>query len=468
MKQRRTTSARMESASTKDPAPKLWKHQQQTLSLHKHTPIVYDTSDPGTGKTRVALQAWWSRRKEGGLKALVIAPKSLLTSAWLNDARMYIPNAKVVLAPTEHKSDFGLHADLVITNTDAVKWIVREEPKILRTFDTLIVDESTTFKHASSSRSRAMRKLVRYFKYRNFLTGTPNSNTILDVWHQLFLLDDGVRLGTSFYGFRGSVCVPEQNGPMPQHIRWVDREGAEQAVAGLIADICIRHQFDECMDIPPNFTHRIEVELPNRLMQMYKRLENDSILTLENTEVVGVNAAVLANKLLQVASGAVYGVDGVVNLDSNRNELVMDLIEERRHSIVFFNWVHQRNSLTALAEQRGLSYAFIDGTVTGSERTTIVSEYQKGAYQVLFLHPKTGAHGLTLTKGTATIWISPIYEADFLKQGQHRIWRGGQTKKTETILIQAKNTIEEHVYDRLNQKTKRMTDLLEMIKCSRH
>jgi len=101
--------------------------------------------------------------------------------------------------------------------------------------------------------------------------------------------------------------------------------------------------------------------------------------------------------------------------------------------------------------------------VSDKRRETIIKAYQAGFFQTLFLHPQTGAHGLTLTKGTATIWSSPIYQADFLKQGFHRIVRGGQTLKTETLLIEAVGTVEHAVYDRLNQKTKRMVNLLEML-----
>jgi SNF2 family DNA or RNA helicase len=115
-------------------------------------------------------------------------------------------------------------------------------------------------------------------------------------------------------------------------------------------------------------------------------------------------------------------------------------------------------------KRRKLSYAYIDGTVPIKRREAIVDQYQAGFFQTLLLHPQTGAHGLTLTKGTATIWASPIYQPDFLKQGKHRIWRGGQKKKTETILIEAEDTIEGFVYNRLNEKNTRMLNLLEILR----
>ena len=142
-------------------------------------------------------------------------------------------------------------------------------------------------------------------------------------------------------------------------------------------------------------------------------------------------------------------------------------IEQREHSVVFFVWTHQKKELERLARARKISFATIDGSVSVQNRNKIVAAYQNGFFKTLFLHPKTGAHGITLTRGTSTIWVSPIYEADFMKQGTHRIFRGGQTKKTETVLVQANNTVESIVYTSLNKKGKKMESFLDMLRASR-
>ncbi len=165
-------------------------------------------------------------------------------------------------------------------------------------------------------------------------------------------------------------------------------------------------------------------------------------------------------------SGAVYsGAEGEYEIiDTTRYELITDLVEEREHSVVFFNWRHQRDQLCKTFEARSMSFALIDGSVAARDRDRIVEDYQAGKYRTILLHPKTGAHGLTLTRGTTTILSSPIYEADLLKQGIHRIYRGMQDKITNTILVQAKNTVEEAVYARLNGKYERMSDLLDLLR----
>ena len=167
-------------------------------------------------------------------------------------------------------------------------------------------------------------------------------------------------------------------------------------------------------------------------------------------------------------SGAVYSGDGnYLVVDSARYDLIADIVEERDHSVTFFNWKHQRDLLAAKFDARGITYAIIDGDTPDSERTQIVADYQAGRYRTLLLHPRTGAHGLTLTRGTSTILCSPIYEADLMKQIIHRIYRGTQNQVTNTLLVCAANTVEEYVYGRLDQKSEDMADFLEMVRASK-
>ena len=97
----------------------------------------------------------------------------------------------------------------------------------------------------------------------------------------------------------------------------------------------------------------------------------------------------------------------------------------------------------------------------------IADDYQKGLYQVLFAHPASAGHGLTLTKGTATIWASPTPNLEWFSQGKKRIHRIGQNEATETIVVIAENTRDANVFDSLMRKDAKMTSLLEDLKCSK-
>jgi hypothetical protein len=328
-----------------------------------------------------------------------------------------------------------------------------------------LVHNCTTFKHHTSARSKAMRKLSKQFKYRRCMSGTPTSNGITDLWHQVFLLDGGERLGPTFTGFRNAACIPEQVGPQPNMVKWIDRPGVELTVATLLKDVMIRHRFEECVDIPANHRYSVPFELSAKHLKIYQEMEARSLLDVKGQTIDAVNGAVLYTKLLQIASGAVYDTAGKATLiNTDRYELIMELVAARQHSIVFFNWGHQRDQLVELAKARGMAFALYDGSVNDAERRNIVDDYQAGKYQVLFAHPQSAGHGLTLTKGTATIWASPTYNLEHFLQGLKRIHRIGQSQKTETIVVIAQGTIDERVWEVCNTKDAKQADLLSLIK----
>ena len=443
-------------------------HQKQSIKFLKSNEIVFDTSCPGTGKTPVEVVDFAARRAKGGKCALVLGTKSILKPAWENDIHKFAPELTTSIAYAKNREEaFATNADVYITNHDAANWLEKQPKKFFAKFDTLIVDESDAFKHHTSQRSKALAKIAPFFKYRRLMSGTPNTNGVCDMWHQVFVLDGGKRLGKSLFAFRSAVCTPTQVGPSAAAIKWVDKPNAEAIVSALIQDIVIRHKFEDCVDIPANHQYSMPYELSKKHMVAYRELEDTSILLLKKSSVTAINGAVLYGKLLQAASGAVYNDDDEYSLiDTGRYELTIDLVQERRHSIVFFLWRHQRDELVKLAKIRKLRYAVIDSTVSDTAREDIVKHYQAGFYDVLFAHPQSAGHGLTLTKGTATIWPSPTHNLAHYLQGLKRVYRIGQKEKTETIMIIAPGTIEERVYESLLAKNTKLDTLLNYLKAA--
>lgn len=328
-----------------------------------------------------------------------------------------------------------------------------------------LVHNCTAFKHHTSARSKAMAKIAKHFTYVRLASATPNSNGICDLWHQMMLIDNGVRLGSSYFGFRSAACNPVQTGPGTQHMKWVDKPGIENIVGALIKDVVIRHRFEDCVDIPANHKYSVSYTLDKKHRALYTEMEEEQLLLLKGKAITAVNAAAVYTKLLQIASGAVYSTeDSYAVVDTKRYDLVLDLVEARAHSVVFFSWKHQRDQLVAAADKRGISFAVFDGSTSDKERAQIVKDFQEGLLQTIFAHPQSAGHGLTLTKGTATIWASPTYNLEHFAQGWKRVHRIGQTQKTETIVVVAENTIDEKVWEVLNNKEASMGDLLNELR----
>jgi len=447
--------------------PPSWPHQQATVQAATEGTLLADFSDPGTGKTRAHIDAFaYHLGRRLSSKCLVVCPKTLMGPAWAQDIAQYQPGLTVSLAYADcRKEAFDVEADLYIINVDGVKYLANLKRDFLTARfppdSTLIIDEVTAFKNPNSQRSKAMLKLSTLFKYRRVLTGTPNPNSVTELWHPTLLLDSGERLGHSFYRFRSSVQTPtEVNG----FTRWEDRPESLDVVSYLIKDISIRHEFDKVMDVPPIHDHYVEFDINKKLRTAYDRSLKDNILAISDyieKDIVPANAAVLINKMLQLLSGAVYSANGEYQLlDTERYELITDLVAERDHSVVFISWEHQLRELSTRLTKRGLDHGLLTSDCSSVQRDELVKDYQRGAYQTLLMHPKTGAHGLTLTRGRAVIWASPRYEADYMRQGIARIRRGTQNKTTENIMLCANDTIEKQVYQKLMAKVDKMNTFL--------
>lgn len=459
---------------------KLWHHQDYTVAKFSPLKCGLDFSDPGTGKTAAHL-ALYARRAGRG-RCLVTCPSTLMESAWAADITKFFPQLTYTLAYADRRFEaFEIDSDIVIMNIDGVKALTKKYPtarqlrRFLQDFDHLIMDEVEGYKHGSSARSRSMVKVSREIDYRFGLSATPNPQSVTELWHPALIVDRGKRLGTSFSAFRNAMQTPVQVGPQANHLQWHDKDQAIELTNIMLQDITVRHSFEEVMtDVPPNHVDMKYTFLPPKLMKLYAQLEKTMEMRLQSGEYISVtHASSLRQKLLQLCSGAIYsdgdtdGEGGYELLDTYRYQLVADLVEERQHSVTFFNWRHQRDELERQFKARGITYALIDGTVPQRARPGIVEAYQRGEYRTLLVNYKTGAHGLTLTRGTSCIICSPIYEPNYFKQTIHRIYRGGQTEITNTLLICAKGTVEELVYDKLRAGTLRMQDFLKLVQESR-
>lgn len=447
---------------------KLFNHQVQDIEFIKKMGSTADFSDPGTAKSLKYLIVVRDQKE----KALVVAPKSILQAAWGEDIMKFTPELRYSVAYADNREiAFEEDVDIVITNHDAVKWLAKNLDYV-KTFDRMIVDESTAFKNRGTQRTNAIITLAKIIPNVNILSGTPNPKSMLDLWQQIYLVDKGARLGKSFFAYRHAVADSRQCGPLAQHKQWFDKPGARDRVANLIQDITMRHKLEDCIDIPPNTLTELEFEMPPKLRDFYDEMQAHALLELDKGDVSAVHAAALAQKLLQIASGASYldptddGKDYKV-LDVSRYEMVLDLVEQREHSTVAIQWRHQRDALEVYARKRKISYAVIDGTVKDDQRLEAVERFQDGELQMLMLHPKSAGHGLTLTRGQTTIWASPTYNAEYFEQLNRRIYRATQTKKTETIIISAANTLEQNIVKTLTGRLDGMSSLLTMLKSMR-
>jgi SNF2 family DNA or RNA helicase len=449
-----------------------YQHQQSTIDfLHKHEGKAFIASDAGTGKTPTVLW-WFSEAKVKGTakRMLVLCPKSIVEPAWLADARKFVPHLRVTAAgkgssarKNEQASD--PYIDMFITNHDAISHM---DPKVLLSFDTICIDESTVFKGNSSARTKQLHNYVKKGAWKNriAMSGTPMPQSILDLWGQLYFVRPD--LVPIFTQWRFDTTIPRLMRISKQTITtYEERPGVRDTIVAAYSSTIIRYAKDDCLDLPPQTMRTLTIELSPALRKHYDEMAKHALLELETGAVAAQHAGVLAQKLLQVASGFAYGSTDdnepvSIPLSDERYDLIGELVEERAHSLVAFSFKAQREYLIKELNARKIKFAVLDGDT--KDKTPIVEAYQRGEYQTLLCNPQSVAHGLTLTRGDTIIWAGATSNLEFFVQFNARIDRVSQTKHNEVIMIEANHTYEQKLYAKLLGKHASQLDLLDLLK----
>lgn len=399
----------------------------------------------------------------GGVKkTLIIAPLSVAKNTWPAevekwDHTKHLTTSLVLGTETKRIKALNQEADLYITNRENVTWLVNYY-KRRWPFDTVVIDELSSFKSSNATRFRALRKVRPLMKRVIGLTGTPAPNSLMDLWPELYLLDQGERLGKTIGSYRRSYFHP---GAGDGHIvyKWELDQGAEPKIYDAISDIAVSMKSGDYLKLPPRTDNTVEVELKPGQMKQYKQLESDFILEAEEDgEITASNAAVLTNKLLQMANGAIYDDEKrVVHIHDQKLEALKSIIDEAQGQpvLVFYQYKHDLSRiLEAIPEAKALDVKSDD-----------IDRWNCGEIPVMLAQPQSAGHGLNLQQGGHIIvWFSLTWSLEYYQQANARLDRQGQTQPVIVHHLVAKDTIDEQVLKVLQGKAKGQNALLEAIK----
>jgi SNF2 family DNA or RNA helicase len=416
--------------------------------------------EQGLGKTVITLTAIWILLYDyfDATKVLVIAPLRVARDTWSRECEKWehlrgLTISKVLGSEKERKMALYQKADIYVINRENVEWLIKNKDW---DFDTVIIDELSSFKSPSSKRFRALKKVRHKIKRIVGLTGTPAPNGLLDIWSQIYLLDGGERLGRTYSGYRSRYFHPQKyvNGGIPTDYQI--NEDAEEKIYEKISDICISMKALEYLKMPECIFNKLPIELDEKEMKLYRQLERDLLLPLDDSEVDAVNAAVLSNKLLQMAGGAVYDEFGdVKTIHDKKLDALEDLIEAANGKpvLVYYGFKHERDRI---------KNRFDVGEINTSED---IAKWNRGEMQIALCHPASTGHGLNLQDGGCTIiWFSMTWSLELYQQANARLWRQGQKQTVVIHHIIAKNTIDERVMIALENKDTSQAALIEAVR----
>ena len=415
----------------------------------------------GLGKTATALTAIADLLDACIIRrVIIVGPLRVVNSVWPQEARKWshLKGLKISIATgsvKQRKAALDAKTDIVAINRENIKWLVDLcSEKKNWPFDAVVCDESSSFKNSSSKRFRALKKVLPHTTTVILLSGTPAPNSLIDLWSQIYLIDQGDALGKNITAFRRKWCEVDYWGH-----QWSVKEGHGGQIKDLIKPMCLSMSGKDYLELPDRIDITEKVVLPDKVMKDYKAFEKNLFMEHEGVEIEALSAAVLANKLIQFTSGACYTDDehNWTTIHTAKLDALAEVIEENasENVIVAYNFKH---TLTRLKDR------FPKGVIM-DKGGKAVDAWNRGEIKLLLAHPQSASFGLNLQAGgSMLIWVDLSWSLELTQQMDARLWRQGQERPVRVVHLVCENTIDERILKVLGQKNAVQNDLLNALR----
>jgi SNF2 family DNA or RNA helicase len=444
-------------------------HDYQTYATNfiEAKPISALLLDMGLGKTVITLTALNDLLFDSfdAHKALIIGPLRVARDTWPAELGKWshlqgLKSSLVVGDEETRIRALMAKADIYIINRENIEWLV-DKSGVPFDFDTVVIDELSSFKNYRSVRFKSLNKVRMRIKRIIGLTGTPASNGLMDLWAEFRILDYGKRLGRFITHYREAYFRPDKtNGQVV--FSYKPLPGAEDAIYRQISDITISMKATDHIKMPELVSNTYKVELSEKERKVYESLKDEMAIDIGKEEITASNAAALSNKLLQLANGAIYTDEkGVKEIHQRKLDALEDLIEAANGKpiLVAYWFKHDLSRIEERLKVKGIEYEKLDSSSS-------ISKWNEGKISVGLIHPASAGHGLNLQSGGSTlVWFGLTWSLELYMQTIARLYRQGQKDKTVVVIhIIASNTIDEYVMRAISRKGKVQDSLIEAVK----
>ena len=412
----------------------------------------------GLGKTVITLTAIQDLINDFAIsKVLVIAPKRVAEDTWSREHQKWdhlkdLRISKVLGDAKQRTAALRADADIYVMGRDNTVWLIENG---YFDFDMVVIDELSSFKNPQAKRFRSLRKVISKARRVVGLTGTPSPNGLMDLWAEMYLLDGGKRLGKSLGVYRETFFRPgRRNGYVVYD--YIPLKGAQDEIQRRISDICISMTAEDYLELPERIDNVIPVKLSPEELTVYRQMEKDQLLQLQDETVVALSAAAVMNKLLQIANGAVYTAEGTIaRIHQQKLDALDEIIDTTDGPVlVFYSFRHDLEAIMErFPEARLLS------------RSEDIDDWNAGRVRILLAHPASVGYGLNLQDGGHVIvWYGLTWSLELYQQANARLHRQGQKMPVIIHHLIAEGTVDEQVMKALKSKDTSQTALMNALK----
>lgn len=413
-------------------------------------------SVPGAGKTTEAL-AFLDAQKNI-LPTLIICPKNAFGSweeqikqcLWKYSFKRLVGSDSNVLNAAKGPDRFFFITYSKFSNISEKLFSIFER----RPFN-IILDESHKIKRGEDGKwGREVLKIAPFAESRIILSGTPLPNSEEDLIPQIKFLFPHLK----------SIDQPGKF-IKKYYVRTTKRELKLPKLTCKLVNVPLSKNQSHLYNIIKSKTFRDKSGIFNlRDRETLRKINSCYIQLLQ----------VISNPLLLIKSGVEFSDHSIYKLIDEGPKISYACIRARQlaakgQKVIIWSYFKENVDLIA-SHLRDLNAVLIYGdTNVGDEKEEDTREFRINKFKndkncsVLVANPAACGESISLhLECHFAIYVDRTYNAAHYLQSQDRIHRFGlpQGTKTQVEILFAKNTIDDSINRRLNQKTKRMAEIL--------
>jgi len=446
-----------------------YEHQRDALETMWGNEAFALFCEQGTGKSKVIVDETVNLIERDLINCVVILAPNQVHENWKEQYELHggasdkyvVQVYKSVSTPSARKKQEQLTRDIItggkvlvfLMNIEALSHPSGQEylKRILlarkRTY--MCIDESHKIKSYSAKRTKIAIQLGMLAKYRRIATGTEAEEGIINLFTQLKFLDWTI-VGHKFItSFKSMYCI--MGG---YEMREIVGYRNQEMLTARIAPYVFMKRKRECLDLPDKVYVTHHIEMTRDQENIYRILEQDLILLLEDDKFIDATMILTRMiKLQQVLCGHISNEDGTRTIESNRATYVAELVESASgKTIVFCRFVEDVRLVVKALGDMGIVSIGVTGET--DKRLEQINLWRNDpACRALVITVQTGGTGLTLNEASSTIFYSNSWSATDRLQAEDRNHRIGQTEKVTYHDIVVKGKIDERILQALRDKS---------------
>lgn len=455
---------------------KPYAHQMEALKQAYNKEYYAFFMEMGTGKSKVLIDEIGGYFLQGKIDtALIIAPKGVYRNWERGEIPTHLPNeiphtVAAWRAPSEMtKDDKKKLKDIIypngklrilLMNIEALSGSVgiKYVTQFLHKNRTLLaIDESTTIKTPTASRTKNAIKISKLAKIRRIMTGSPVTKNPLDVYAQLEFLSPNITR-QNYWAFKSRYAVMVRRNFGTRSTNLVVGFQRLPELNTIIDQYSYRVLKEDCLDLPEKIYTTRTISLTSEQVKAYEEMRRFNITEMDGKTMTSLSTLAALIRLHQITCGHVTFDDGdTKEIKSNRMNELLNVLDEVDGKVII--WANYRFDIKkiqqTLSEKFGSdSVATYFGDTKDKDRQDIVEKFQdKNSSLKYFVgNPSTGGYGLTLTAAHTVVYYSNSYDLEKRMQSEDRAHRIGQVNKVTYVDIIAEGTVDEKIVRSLRSK----------------